>query len=337
MGERLIEVDNLNVGYMDGKERVSILKNIRFHVDRGETLGIVGESGCGKSLTSLAIMGLLSEPLAVFDGSIRYEGADLTKLGKKEMNRYRGKQISMIFQEPMTSLNPVFTIGNQIGEALSTHMDMSKAQVEARVIELLKLVKIPSPETRMKEYPHQLSGGMRQRVMIAMVLACNPNLVIADEPTTALDVTIQSQILDLLSEIREKNGMSMIFITHDLGVLSKVADRIIVMYGGRIVESSAIRDLYREPLHPYTQGLWKAIPGKVNLKQRLYNIPGTVPNPRDAIAGCRFASRCPHAHDRCRESEPELTAVRGANHQVACFLYDTPSGGESLAGSTAAH
>ncbi|TBL71061.1 ABC transporter ATP-binding protein [Paenibacillus thalictri] len=326
MNEPLLKVEQLTIGYASKRERVDILKNIGFTVGHGETLGIVGESGCGKSLTSLAVMGLLADPLKVQAGAIRYGDTDLAALSKKQMNRFRGKQISMIFQEPMTSLNPVFTIGDQIGEAIRTHLDTPKAEVEGQVADLLKLVGIPSPEKRIRDYPHQLSGGMRQRAMIAMALSCRPKLLIADEPTTALDVTIQAQILGLLHDIRQKTNMSMMFITHDLGVLSQMADRIIVMYGGRIVETADMRSLFEQPLHPYTQGLWKAIPGKSQAKQRLYNIPGTVPDPRDKTPGCRFASRCPHAELSCRESEPPLLPA-AAEHEVACFLYAEKGGG----------
>lgn len=327
MEKVLLNVQNLTIGYSDNQDRIDILKQISFQVGQGEVLGIVGESGCGKSLTSLAVMGLLSDPLKVHSGSILYGETNLTALNKSQMNRYRGKDISMIFQEPMTSLNPVFTIGDQISEAIRAHLDTPKSQVKEQVVNLLRLVGIPSPEKRVNNYPHQLSGGMRQRAMIAMALSCNPALLIADEPTTALDVTIQAQILDLLRDIRGKTGMSMIFITHDLGVLSKMADRIIVMYGGRIVESSTIRELYEQPLHPYTQGLWRAIPGKSTVKKRLYNIPGTVPDPREQTPGCRFVSRCPHATPRCRESEPVLQPA-AAGHEVACFLYSDKEGME---------
>lgn len=316
----LLQVDQLSVGYDHQNEKVSILSNIDFTVEKGEIVGIVGESGCGKSLTSLAIMGLLGDPLKIQSGHIRFNGTDLAQLEKKQLNAVRGKDIAMIFQEPMTSLNPVFTIGNQISEAMLTHLDLTKEEVRERTIYLLKLVGIPSPEQRMKEYPHQLSGGMRQRAMIAMAIACDPKLLIADEPTTALDVTIQAQILDLLLDIQRRNKMSLIFITHDLGVLSKMADRVMVMYGGRVVETAPMKQLYERPLHPYTQGLWKAIPGTVKGKGRLYNIPGTVPDPRDQSKGCRFADRCEFAESRCRESEPPLLATE-EGRQVACFLH----------------
>jgi oligopeptide/dipeptide ABC transporter ATP-binding protein len=321
MNKPLLNVNQLSVGYENKNERISILQHVTFSVAKGEIVGIVGESGCGKSLTSLSIMGLLGEPLRVQTGTIDFNGTDLTRLGKKELNRIRGKEISMIFQEPMTSLNPVFTVGDQISESMITHLGLGNKEALARTVHLLKLVGIPSPEQRVHEYPHQLSGGMRQRVMIAMALACDPLLLIADEPTTALDVTIQAQILELLLDVQRKNDMSLIFITHDLGVLSKMADRVMVMYGGRVIESAPMKQLYDNPLHPYTQGLWKAIPGSAKGQRRLYNIPGTVPDPRDDIRGCRFASRCQFAEPRCREAEPPLLKTE-EGREIACFLYD---------------
>ncbi|NOU97843.1 ATP-binding cassette domain-containing protein [Paenibacillus sp. LMG 31456] len=321
MNEALLKVEHLTVGYANENENVRILENVSFSVGQGEIVGIVGESGCGKSLTSLSVMGLLAEPLQIQTGSINFNGTDLTRLGKKELNRYRGKEIAMIFQEPMTSLNPVFTIGNQISEAMTTHLNMNKKEVLERTVYLLKQVGIPSAEHRVHEYPHQLSGGMRQRAMIAMALACDPLLLIADEPTTALDVTIQAQILDLLLDIQREKNMSLIFITHDLGVLFKMADRVMVMYGGRIIESAPMKKLYDNPLHPYTQGLWKAVPSSTKGKGRLYNIPGTVPDPKDNTKGCRFASRCEFVEKRCLESEPPLLK-KAEDWQVACFLHD---------------
>lgn len=321
MNKPMLNVEQLTVGYGNDTDKISILQNVNFSIQKGEIVGIVGESGCGKSLTSLSIMGLLGEPLQIQSGTINFNGTDLTGLSKKELNRVRGKEISMIFQEPMTSLNPVFTIGSQIAESMITHMNMSKKEALDRTVHLLKLVGIPSPEQRANEYPHQLSGGMRQRAMIAMALACDPLLLIADEPTTALDVTIQAQILDLLLDIQRKNNMSLIFITHDLGVLSKMADRVMVMYGGRVIESAPMRELYNNPLHPYTQGLWKAIPGSAKGQKRLYNIPGTVPDPKDKIKGCRFVTRCQFAEERCRQSEPALKKTEDGR-EIACFLYE---------------
>ncbi|GIP41217.1 ABC transporter ATP-binding protein [Paenibacillus sp. J31TS4] len=320
MNESLLDVNSLTVGYRDGSRPISILNQVTFRIRKGETLGIVGESGCGKSMTSLAVMGLLASPLQVQEGSIRLEETELTGLSAKQMNRYRGKDLAMIFQEPMTSLNPVFTIGSQIEEALAIHLPLSRSEVRKRAIELLQLVGIPSPEKRHGDYPHQLSGGMRQRAMIAIALACEPRLLILDEPTTALDVTIQAQILELLASLKEKSGMSMMFITHDLGVMMKMADRVIVMYGGRIVETAPIAKLYEEPLHPYTQGLWKAIPSADTLNQRLYSIPGTVPDPREETPGCRFAGRCPHARQECLAAVPPLVPM-DEDRSVACILY----------------
>ncbi|MFC5651095.1 ABC transporter ATP-binding protein [Paenibacillus solisilvae] len=321
MNKPLLKVENLSVGYSLKNEKISILENINFSVERGEVVGIVGESGCGKSLTSLSIMKLLVEPLSIQSGQIIFNGSDLTCLPEREMNQIRGKEVAMIFQEPMTSLNPVFTIGNQISEVMHTHLKINKKEVFERTIELLRLVGIPSPEQRVREYPYQLSGGMQQRVMIAMALACNPMLLIADEPTTALDVTIQAQILDLLLDIQQKNKMSLFFITHDLSVLARMANRVIVMYAGRVIESAPISKLMENPLHPYTQGLLKAIPSYGNRKQRLYTIPGTVPDPKDKVVGCRFASRCQYAEKRCFESEPTLLE-KETDREIACFLYD---------------
>lgn len=321
MSTKLLTVEGLCVGYRADGEYINLISNINFFIQKGETLGIVGESGCGKSLTSLSIMNLLPSPLKVMSGEIKFNERNLIELDSKEINKLRGNEMAMIFQEPMTSLNPVFTIGNQIIESMMTHLAISKKEALKETINLLSLVGIPSPEKRVHEYPHQLSGGMRQRVMIAMMLACQPKLLIADEPTTALDVTIQSQILDLLKNVKEKFNMSLIFITHDLGVLREMADRVLVMYGGRVVESGNMRDIFTNPLHPYTKGLWQSLPKSDGMKKKLYTIPGTVPDPREKINGCRFASRCEFAMDSCQEKEPLLGDVEDS-HQVACFLYD---------------
>ncbi len=325
MKKSILSIKNLEVGYRSSKSDIKILKEINFDLYEGETIGIVGESGCGKSLTSLSIMGLLSPPLKIQSGEIIFNNKIISNISNNSLNNIRGKEISMVFQEPMTSLNPVFTIGDQIVESMIFHLKIYKKEAMKKAEELLELVGIPSAKKRLKDYPHQLSGGMRQRVMIAIALACDPKLLIADEPTTALDVTIEAQILSLLQEIKRKRNMSMIFITHDLGVLTKMADKVLVMYGGSIIETATVSDIFKKPLHPYTQGLWKAIPGPTNLKKRLYTIPGTVPAPDEEIRGCRFASRCNFAKDVCYQIEPSLL-VEQQGHAVACHLYQEKGG-----------
>ena len=285
----------------------------------GETLGVVGESGCGKSVTALSILRLLPEPPArIESGEIFFEGRDLLRLPLGEMRQIRGKQVAMIFQEPMTSLNPVFTIGNQIGEVFQVHTDLDRGARRKRVIELLDLVGIPSPAERIRDYPHQLSGGMRQRVMIAMALACNPAVLIADEPTTALDVTIQAQILELLESLKDRFQMAVLLITHDLGVVAKTAQRVAVLYAGRVVETGAVADIFHSPRHPYTQGLLLAMPGgQVPNRERLNVIPGTVPDLAARPSGCSFRERCSRARDICAELDPKLE-VLGSGRTVAC-------------------
>ncbi|MGE0718122.1 MAG: ABC transporter ATP-binding protein [Alphaproteobacteria bacterium] len=292
---------------------------VSFTVDRGRTLGIVGESGCGKSVTSLSIMGLVPQPPGIHaGGEILFEGEDLLKKRKAELRRIRGGAISMIFQEPMTSLNPVFTVGDQIIEAITAHLDLGAAEARERALAMLKRVRIPSPERRIDDYPHQMSGGMRQRVMIAMALACGPKLLIADEPTTALDVTIQAQILDLMRTLRDETGTAIILITHDLGVIAGIADDVVVMYAGKIVESAPVKALFADPQHPYTIGLMGSIPKLDEERDRLASIEGTVPPPFALPAGCRFNPRCPFADDRCRTTEPPLRPLRDG-HLVACW------------------
>jgi peptide/nickel transport system ATP-binding protein len=297
------------------------------HVTEGETLAVVGESGCGKSVTSLSILRLIqSPPGRIVSGAIRFQGVDLLKLEEPEMRRIRGNDISMIFQEPMTSLNPVLTIGRQIGETLMLHQQLERAAALQRAVEMLRLVHIPEAERRVTEYPHQLSGGMRQRVMIAMALACNPKLLIADEPTTALDVTIQAQILDLMRELKRKIGAAIVLITHDLGVVAEMAQRVVVMYAGRKVEEAAVRDLFRQPLHPYTLGLLTSVPklGSTLTQsepERLTEIPGSVPSLRDEIKGCPFAPRCTFASERCHVEMPPLE-MKASGHLAACFHSD---------------
>lgn len=315
----LLEVKNLKTQFKLKKGIVNAVNNIDFSIDKGEILAIVGESGSGKSVTSLSIMGLVQDPGKVVDGEILFKGKDLRKRSDKEIQSIRGNEISMIFQEPMTSLNPVYKIKNQLMESIMTHMNLSKKEALERAIKMLDLVGIPSPEKRINDYPHQMSGGMRQRVMIAMALSCHPELLIADEPTTALDVTIQAQILELIQSLREKLNMAVLLITHDLGVIAETADRVIVMYCGRIVEEATAEELFRHPKHPYTVGLLESIPKIDEDRDRLYMIKGMVPNPLDMPKGCPFSDRCEKCMDKCRQAVPALTNVNGS--KVRCFLY----------------
>lgn len=321
----LLSVKNLSTEFPVKKGIVRAVEDVSFDVDQGEILAIVGESGSGKSVTSLSIMGLLAEPGHVAGGSLEFEGKDLATLSEKQYRELRGNDMAMIFQEPMTSLNPVYRVGNQIVEAIRTHEKVSKAEAKDRAVDLLRKVGIPSPEARINDYPHQMSGGMRQRVMIAMALACNPKLLIADEPTTALDVTIQAQILDLLRRLRDVTGMAVLLITHDLGVVSETADRVVVMYCGQVVEEAEVRTLFDHPMHPYTLGLLKSIPRlEDDDSKRLYMIKGMVPNPLEMPPGCHFSDRCDSCMDICRTKVPELVDVDG--HKVRCFLYESADG-----------
>jgi peptide/nickel transport system ATP-binding protein len=316
----LLEVRGLRTSFkLEGGGEFAAVDGISFSVDAGRTLGIVGESGCGKSVTSLSIMGLLPKGQGrVSAGSIRFEGADLATLGPDAMRALRGNRMAMIFQEPMTSLNPAFTIGDQLIEGIRCHRDISAAEAREHAIAMLRRVRIPSPEQRIDEYPHKLSGGMRQRVMIAMALACEPQLLIADEPTTALDVTIQAQVLDLMRTLREETGTAIILITHDLGVIAELADDVAVMYSGKVVERAPVARLFAEPQHPYTIGLLGSIP-KLHLAQdRLNAIEGQVPTPMTRMDGCRFAPRCPFAIDKCRQEVPPLMDM-GEGHEAACW------------------
>ena len=321
MSDKLLEVKNLRTYFHTDDGVVKSVDDVSFEVKRGKTLGVVGESGCGKSITSLSIMQLVEIPPGKIEsGEILYEGEDLLKKSKDEMRKIRGGEIAMIFQEPMTSLNPVFTVGQQIMEALTLHTDLDKAAAKERAIEMLKLVKIPLPEKRFNEYPHLLSGGMRQRVMIAMALSCNPKLLICDEPTTALDVTIQAQILDLINELKEKLGTSIMMITHDLGVIAEVADDVMVMYAGKIVEYGDADAIFEHPKHPYTHGLMGCIPKLTDEDHaRLSVIEGMVPSFDDMPKGCAFCPRCTEAKAICRERMPELVDVDG--QKVRCFKY----------------
>jgi len=317
----LLEVDRLQTHFRtpDGVNRA--VDGVSFHVEAGETLAIVGESGCGKSVTAMSILRLIPEPPGKIAGAIRFNGRDLLTLSDREMRGIRGNDISMIFQEPMTSLNPVLNVGRQIGETLQLHQNMSRRQAEARAVEMLQLVGIPEAGRRVREYPHQLSGGMRQRVMIAIALACNPKLLIADEPTTALDVTIQAQILDLMRDLKHRVGAAIVLITHDLGVVAEVAERVVVMYAGRKVEEAPVGPLFRAPRHPYTQGLLGSMPklgsSLTGTGTRLAEIPGLVPSLKTKLEGCVFVSRCPYVTDLCRKVAPALEE-KAPNHVAAC-------------------
>ncbi|WP_139339515.1 ABC transporter ATP-binding protein [Bacillus dakarensis] len=302
----LLQVQDLQVGWGNKKKFTHILDNVSFTVKKGEAVGIVGESGCGKSMTALSIMGLLPANIEYDAGSIQFGSTDLTKLTQNEMNKIRGKDISMVFQEPMTSLNPSFTIGNQLAEAFKYHSNYSKQEIREKSIEVLKKVRVPDPAQKLDVYPHNLSGGLRQRVMIAIALACNPKILIADEPTTALDVTIQAQILDLMNDLRQTEDMAIMMITHDLGVVAETCDRAIVMYAGQVIEEATVEELFEAPYHPYTRGLMLSAPQLGELKEKLHVIPGTVPDIGSVTKGCRFAERCELATNLCREETPQL-------------------------------
>jgi peptide/nickel transport system ATP-binding protein len=314
----LLEVDALRVDFETLDGTVRAVDEVSWRLDERGTLGLVGESGCGKSVTAMAILRLLRSPPARVGGAVRYRGSDLLQQSEKAMRRIRGDRISMIFQEPMTSLNPVLTIGRQIGETVMLHQRVGRREAAARSVEMLRLVQIAEPERRVGEYPYQLSGGMRQRVMIALALACNPEVLIADEPTTALDVTIQAQILELLRSLQERLGMGIVLITHDLGVVAESCDRVVVMYAGRKVEEASTVELFERPLHPYTRALMASMPSLNANAARLAEIPGLVPAPRDLGRGCAFAPRCALAGARCRAETPRLES-HGGEHVVACF------------------
>ena len=319
---KLLDVNNLSTYFFTDEGTVPAVQEVSYHIDKGETLGLVGESGCGKSVTALSIMRLIeSPPGKIVNGSINFNGNDLTKFNQEQMQEIRGNDIGMIFQEPMTSLNPVYTVGFQIVEAIVQHQDVDDDEAHQKAVEALKHVGIPSPERRFFEYPHQMSGGMRQRVMIAMSLACKPDLLIADEPTTALDVTIQAQILDLMKKLQEESGMSILLITHDLAVVAETCHRVIVMYAGNVVESANVIDLFKNPNHPYTNGLLQSIPKLNEDKKFLYDIKGVVPDPRHFPTGCKFHPRCPQCFDKCKKEQPPLKLV-GDNHKSACWLND---------------
>jgi oligopeptide/dipeptide ABC transporter ATP-binding protein len=322
----LLELKELKTHFFTRKGAIKAVDGVSYEIHQGETLGVVGESGCGKSVSALSIMRLIPNPPGrIVGGEILFEGRDLVQLPLEEIREIRGNEISMIFQEPMTCLNPVFTVGDQIAETMRIHQGLSKKEAFEQSIEMLRRVGIPSPEGRVRDYPHQLSGGMRQRIMIAIALACRPKLLIADEPTTALDVTIQAQILDLMLKLKEDLGTSVLFITHNLGVIAEIAQRTVVMYAGRVLEKGSVRELFKNPLHPYTQGLLNSLPswrrsGRSRAERgRLREIAGMVPSLLNLPKGCAFAARCPRGRDTCKEEEPPLL-MKGEGHFVRCWL-----------------
>jgi peptide/nickel transport system ATP-binding protein len=323
MAAPLLEIRGLKTHFATDDGMVQAVDGVDITIGRGETVGVVGESGCGKTVTALSVLKLIAMPPGkIVAGEILYQGRDLVPLGTEEMDRIRAKDIAMVFQEPMTSLNPVYTIGEQIAEVLRKHEGLSRKGALERTVEMLRLVQIPNPERRLNDYPHQFSGGMRQRVMIAMALSCNPKLLIADEPTTALDVTIQAQILELLADMKSRFGMAIMLITHAMGVVAETAQRVVVMYAGKVIEEAPVDQLFANPRHPYTQGLIRSIPRidtAATHKTRLEAIPGTVPSLLRPPPGCRFAPRCRYAMAKCREAVPPLTDI-GGGHRVACVL-----------------
>ena len=319
MGEALLEVKDLKTYFYTEEGMVPAVDEVSFSLNKGETIGIVGESGCGKSITSLSVMRLIPDPPGkIVGGDIMFEGENILEKSEAEMRHIRGNEISMIFQEPMTSLNPVFTVGHQIMEAVILHQGVGKKEARSKTIDMLRLVGISSPERRIDEYPHQMSGGMRQRVMIAMALSCSPKLHIADEPTTALDVTIQAQILDLMLKLKEDFGTAIMLITHDLGVIAETVEKVVVMYAGKIVESADVVSIFKTPAHPYTVGLLGSIPKVNEDREKLQVIEGVVPNPFSMPSGCRFHPRCAHARDICMERQPHLIEIENG-HQVSCW------------------
>lgn len=322
MNEQILNIEDLSIVFHNRQGDHIAVDGIDFSVNKGEIFGIVGESGCGKSMTALSTMRLIAHPGKITKGKIEVDGIDIMKLTEKQLQRdIRGSKVAMIFQEPMTSLNPLFTIGEQIGESLRIHQNMNKQQAREKAIELLRQVGIPMPEKRVDEYPHTLSGGMRQRIMIAIAMCCKPQLLIADEPTTALDVTIQAQILKLMKNLRDQDGTAVLLISHDLGVIANMCDRVAVMYCGTIVEEGATEEVLKNPLHPYTKGLIGSIPKITGEEKYLYNIPGTVPKIIGGASGCHFADRCEYCTDRCRQVTPTKTTVEG-EHAVSCLLYE---------------
>lgn len=317
----LLTVKDLSISFSAENRRFNAVDGVSFSLQKGETLGLVGESGCGKSVTSLSLLRMIDDPGRIESGEITFNGKNLMQLSNAEMRRIRGNEISMIFQEPMNSLNPVFTVGNQIAEVLRIHQKISRSEAYDKALEMLKLVNISSPEKRVNEYPHQLSGGMRQRVMIAMALACRPQVLIADEPTTALDVTIQAQILALMSRLQKELGMSILFITHDLGVVAELCSRVLVMYAGKIVETGLVQDVFKAPRHPYTKGLLASIPRLEGRQEKLPTIRGSIPSLSNIPKGCRFSNRCPYAQTICSEKEPSLE-ILSEGRSVSCWFHE---------------
>ncbi|MGG4494733.1 ABC transporter ATP-binding protein [Brevibacillus reuszeri] len=318
----MLEIKNLQTKFRTDNGEITVLDGVSFQINKGETIGVVGESGCGKSVTSLSIMGLLPRTARITRGEILYKGENLVGYSKDQMRKVRGKEIAMIFQEPMTSLNPVYTIGSQIMELVLNHTDMNKKQAKEHAVQMLKLVGIPRAEEIVDEYPHQLSGGMRQRVMIAMAMSCSPSLLVADEPTTALDVTIQAQILDLMRELQQKSEMTIMLITHDLGVVAEMCDRVVVMYAGQVVEEAEVEKLFETPKHPYTVGLLGSIPDMDVEQEYLFTIGGTVPSPGQMPVGCRFAERCNKAFDKCIAQAPPLFDLSDGT-KSRCWLHES--------------
>ncbi|NLB19496.1 MAG: ABC transporter ATP-binding protein [Clostridium sp.] len=323
---KVLEVKDLKTHFTTDKGVVKAVDGVTFDLIEGKTLGVVGESGCGKSITAMSILRLIDKNGGIVNGTVSYNGREIQDIPISEMMKIRGNEISIIFQEPMTSLNPVFKIGDQIVESIKLHQDLSKKEAHDKAVSMLKLVGIPRAERVVYDYPHQLSGGMRQRAMIAMALSCDPKVLIADEPTTALDVTIQAQILSLMNDLKEKTNTAIMLITHDLGVVAQMADDVIVMYSGKVVEAAEVNELYGNPKHPYTQGLLDSIPDIKSQKKRLNSIEGVVPNPMELPNGCYFAPRCKFAMDKCWEEEPGVYFIdkekNGENHKVKCFLYE---------------
>jgi oligopeptide/dipeptide ABC transporter ATP-binding protein len=319
MGTPILDVRDLRTYFITSRSVVKAVDGVSFHVDENETLGIVGESGCGKTVTCLSILRLVPQPAGrIISGKILFDGEDILAMSEKQVQRLRGRRISMILQDPVTSLNPVFTIGDQIGEAIATHAKVKRSNLVAKVIEALKLVRIPAPEARIRDYPHQMSGGMKQRVVGAVSISCQPTLLIADEPTTSLDVTVQAQYLQLLKDIQRELGMAIIFVTHDFGIVATMCDRVVVMYAGKIVESAPVTDIFYKPAHYYTASLLKAVPKLKTKVDRLVSIKGQPPKLGNLPDGCRFAPRCIRADDRCRRDEPSLLALDD-NHDVSCW------------------
>ncbi|WP_134704067.1 ABC transporter ATP-binding protein [Ammoniphilus sp. YIM 78166] len=320
MSEKLLEISGLRTHFFTDHGEVPAVDGVDIYIKKGEVLGVVGESGCGKSVTSLSVMRLVPNPPGkIVGGSMVFKGEDLVQVTEKRMRKIRGNEIAMIFQEPMTSLNPVYSIGDQIGETVRLHRNLSKKEAKQHAVEMLRKVGIPRPEQIVNEYPHQLSGGMRQRVMIAMAMSCDPELLIADEPTTALDVTIQAQILDLMRKLNKESGAAIMMITHDLGVVAEMCDRVVVMYAGKVVEEGDVKTIFKNPKHPYTKGLIQSVPRMDDDKDRLYSIPGNVPTPGSMPKGCRFAPRCEYVVSKCSEEMPDLIELE-FGHKSRCWL-----------------